>query len=401
MHSIWDATRPSASCPQRPGAFGSNLRNSRERLSHLLFFICRYLTAAFVEMRVRDVKNISVAMAEFPHQISSCAQLPTKLAPDYGVKVASFHVIPENPIDYVMDPATVPNITATAEAIMAVNADAVILCSFSSNNKFMVDYWKTKNWLPKIVIINGIGILPYLNWSNSEYVSGVESWDASSRYPADKYFGRMEDLLPMWQARFPQNPLVFASMNALYTGIALMEAIQKAQSLNEDAVTFALSRLDLDTLKGRIAWSGDRTQLGLAVFLQTLGSEWKTVGPISAKTNSDVTLIYPVPQWNERSYVSRPYSLTAEHGVTVLFAVGIASNIIFFIGLIMYWNHAIIRAASPVFLALVLLGTSILYSAIWVWMPSLVNAATCHLRFWMLVVGFGFVANVVPVLFVC
>lgn len=296
--------------------------------------------------------------------------------------------MPQN-LGAVMAPETVPNITATAERLMADRADAVLLCGYPANTKHIISYWKSKNYLPKMVLINTFGFTDYLDWPDREFMAGVESWDSSSRYPSDAYFNSMDDLLTAWRRRFPDHSLPFGSMNAIYSGIALMEAIKRAGSLNEDDVTFAISRLDIETLKGRIAWAGDHSNLGLASFMQFQNGTMQTVGPLTARS---ARLVYPIPSWEERVYVDRRYSTSMEWGVTVLFVAGILANVVFAIGLFIYWRDPVIRASSPIFLGVILVGTTILYSAIWVWMPTLVSDASCHLRFWMLVVGFGYAA---------
>jgi hypothetical protein len=285
-----------------------------------------------------------------------------------------------------MAPDTVQNITDTANKLMNDKADAVLLCCYPANCKHIVSTWKAQNYLPKLVLLNTFGFSDYLDWPDREYMAGVESWDSSTRYTADVYFGSMDELLSKWNIRWPGFSLPFGSMNAVYSGIALMEAIKRAGSLNEGDVTFALSRLDLETLKGRIAWSGDHANLGVASFMQFQNGSMKTVGPLTARS---ANLIFPIPSWEDRQYIAKPYSLAAEWGVTVLFAVGILTNIVFGAILIKYWSNPVIRASSPIFLVVILVGTSILYSTIWVWMPTLANTASCHLRFWMLVVGFG------------
>eukprot|EP01122_Echinamoeba_exundans_P016055 TRINITY_DN8024_c0_g1_i1.p1 TRINITY_DN8024_c0_g1~~TRINITY_DN8024_c0_g1_i1.p1 ORF type:complete len:797 (+),score=117.56 TRINITY_DN8024_c0_g1_i1:186-2393(+) len=345
----------------------------------------KYMASALSEARVIGVKTLTVAVENIAVHLSSCGSLNTSLARDNDLVVRGSYPIPQN-LGAAMAPDTVQNITDTANKLMNDQADAVLLCCYPANCKHIVATWKSKNYLPKLVLMNTFGFTDYLDWSDREYMAGVESWDSSTRYAADAYFGSMDDLLSKWKSRWPGFSLPFGSMNAIYSGIALMEAVKRAGSLNEADVTFALSRLDIETLKGRIAWSGDHSNLGLASFMQFQNGSMTTVGPLTARS---AKLIYPIPSWDERQYVAKPYSLAAEWGVTVLFVVGILSNIVFGAILIKYWSNPVIRASSPIFLVVILVGTSILYSAVWVWMPSLATTASCHLRFWMLVVGFG------------
>jgi NAD(P)H-flavin reductase len=53
-----------------------------------------------------------------------------------------------------------PNLTAVVDKLIATKSDAVLLCAYPPQVKFMVDVMKTRNYFPKLLVVNSIH-LPY------------------------------------------------------------------------------------------------------------------------------------------------------------------------------------------------------------------------------------------------
>lgn len=223
------------------------------------------------------------------------------------------------------------------------------------------------------------------SYENREYLAGLSQWDLSSRFPPDTYFGSSHDLQVRWKNQFGTD-INSPGAHGLYAGIVLMEAAGRARSTRNDDVEFQIKRMDLSTLKGRLAWTGDNRQVGTSVFVQYVNGSLRTVGPVLAASER---MVYPAPNFSERVANTSVFALGVEYAMTVLQLLGIGANIFFFVFLLRNWNDQIIRASSPIFLSILLLGATLLYAQPWTMMPDVVTGATCHLRPWLLALGFG------------
>lgn len=342
-----------------------------------------FAVPALLEMRVSGAKTISVVTSDIPISIQVCSTVP-RLATGYNVEVKSFDGILDSITEF--QESHRPNLTATVDKLMAVKSDVILICAYPPQVKFMVDLMKTRNYLPKLIVVNNLLNVNFDDYENKEYLAGLSQWDPSARFPTDDYFGTGADLLREWRALFGDEEISSPAAHGLYAGIVIREAILRAKSLDNDLVEFQIKRMDLSTLKGRLAWSGDNRQIGTSVFVQYVNGSLRCVGPVLAATDR---MIYPVPTFPERIPNNAVFALAVEYVMTALQILGICSNIFFFIFLLRNWNEQIIRASSPVFLSFLLLGSTLLYAQPWTMMPSVVTAAACHLRPWLLAVGFG------------
>lgn len=223
------------------------------------------------------------------------------------------------------------------------------------------------------------------DYPNREYITGLSQWDLSARFPPDAYLGPAENLLNRWQARY--NEMISSpGAHAFYAGVVYMEAIKRGKSLDEDDILFHLSRLDIGTLKGRLAWTGEHAQLGTSLFVQYNNGSLRTVGPVQAATER---VVYPAPTWKERVANSATYSMPIDYVMSAIQILGIVLNVVFLVLLLKYWREMVFRASSPVFLCVILLGSTILLAQPWTMIPDAVSDAACHLRPWLLALGFG------------
>lgn len=225
----------------------------------------------------------------------------------------------------------------------------------------------------------------YDDYENRDFLVGLTQWDRSAQFAPDPYFGSVDSLSKLWQQKYNE-PLSSPAIHGLYTGIAFWEAIKNAESLDEEELLFHASRLDITTLKGRIAWTGEHRQLASIFMVQYVNGSLRCVAPLEA---AEETLVYPAPRWSERVLNTAVFHNPIDHAMTALQFLGLLSNLVFFIFLVLYWNDPVIRASSPVFLCIILLGSSFLYAQPWTVIPDYVTTAACHLRHWLLALGFG------------
>jgi hypothetical protein len=97
--------------------------------------------------------------------------------------------------------------------------------------------------------------------------------------------------------------------------------------------------------------------------------------------------IYPAPTWDEREFHFEVFNTQLE--ITVL----IATSIVMFYGLvilmllILYRQDPVVRSASPLFCYIIIIGSLILLSTIYVW-PLQETDFTCMAKVWTLLLGF-------------
>jgi hypothetical protein len=222
-------------------------------------------------------------------------------------------------------------------------------------------------------------------YENREYLAGLSQWDISSRFPPDDFFGTSASLQQRWRELFGDD-ISSPGAHGVYAGVVFREAVLRAKSIDNADIEFQIKRMDLSTLKGRLAWTGDNRQIGTSVFVQYVNGSLRTVGPVLAATER---MVYPAPNFFERVANTAVYALPVEYAMTALQIFGICTNVFFFVFLLRNWNDQILRASSPIFMSILLLGSTMLYAQPWTMMPTVVSASSCHLRAWMLAVGFG------------
>jgi hypothetical protein len=163
-------------------------------------------------------------------------------------------------------------------------------------------------------------------------------------------------------------------------------SIVKSQSNTSQALLDAMSRIQLESFMGTSQFDvdGRQTMLPLMMQLTSSGGEPLVVGPPLAAVDD---LIYPMPTWKERKPSPRPLS-RVEVVALVLMSIGLVTNVVWSILIVIHWNNKRVRASSPVFCLSLLLGGTVAYVSIPTWMPSLVTNLSCSFRAIVLPLGF-------------
>lgn len=99
------------------------------------------------------------------------------------------------------------------------------------------------------------------------------------------------------------------------------------------------------------------------------------------------TMLFPMPTWPERVQTISYMSDTLDIVFTSIAAAGIAISIILIGFVWKFRERKILLAASPLFLIIILVGTILMYLTIFAWLLESRTAA-CHMRFWLLGMGF-------------
>lgn len=270
--------------------------------------------------------------------------------------------------------------------VRASNPDAVIICDYSYGAEFSLNYMRINNWTPKLVGISPINTeVKFQDPSLLNYVVVPSLYSPLARYVPQANFtdsaGYAELVIEKYGV--PSSPMMAESTLA---AMLYLYAIKNSPSNSTDDVMDTLRRSQVVSFMGTSAFdvNGRQTMPSLMMQLTQNGSTTHIVGPPLAAT---ATLIYPIPTWSERAFSPR-WGSSVEIAAVVLMSIGVVSNVIWVLLIVINRENDIIRASSPVFCLTLLLGGTIAYLSILSWMPNFVNNASCSFRALALPLGF-------------
>lgn len=122
------------------------------------------------------------------------------------------------------------------------------------------------------------------------------------------------------------------------------------------------------------------------IVIQSDGSlENEIVYPLGSQTKA---FIFPAPTFTERqNFVWKYFAKTMEIVFTPIVIICILSSLILMILVVQSSGRKAIRAASPLFLQLILAGSVLLYGSYFAWFTQ-TTTVMCHLRIWIVALGF-------------
>jgi branched-chain amino acid transport system substrate-binding protein len=123
---------------------------------------------------------------------------------------------------------------------------------------------------------------------DAENVFGVSWWMPQMAY-SDKVFGSASDYAGLFAKRFPNTEIAYQAAGASQGGLLLQLAIEKAGTLDTDAVRKALQEYKGTTFWGPTEWDETGQNIaGQSVTFQIQKGKIETVYPPSAATASPV-----------------------------------------------------------------------------------------------------------------
>jgi branched-chain amino acid transport system substrate-binding protein len=137
---------------------------------------------------------------------------------------------------------------------------------------------------------------------SANYVFTPTQWSAQARYTT-QYYLTIPQYVAAYRKKFnTQLEPNYLVADATAAGIALEDAIEKANSLQADKVRNALQRLDIQTFYGRIRFGSAGQNPYKPMFVEQIQSlKRQTVWPSEMATTA---ALYPTPDWAIRSGVS-------------------------------------------------------------------------------------------------
>lgn len=231
------------------------------------------------------------------------------------------------------------------------------------------------------------------NWNSYEdiddnllgYITCIVGTTDDTKYKDDG-FGSLNEFKKNYFNKFGNDSIYnsYAELSSLSIRILadiLKLSGTKDQYINRDI----LRRYSTTTFKGIISWNSNHMQNNNGFLLQSNLTNMNIISPYETAT---VEHIYPEPEWFERQYDKNRYK-TAEIVFMTITTLCIVSNFIWAFFILINRNRTTIKAGSPLFLYIILIGSTIAYLYNFVSLPSLSHTVgSCHAKKWLLGVGF-------------
>ena len=196
-------------------------------------------------------------------------------------------------------PAQATDVSAFLTQIKAKNPDVLIASSFFQESLLITKQAKELKLCPKMLAFTVGPALPDFTKSlgkDAEHIYGSEWWLPNMGWRG-RDFGTARDYAKLVKDRLGYEP-GYHTAGGTASGLLLQMAIEKAGSLDTDAVRQALLSLDADTFWGPIAWDDKGTNVkGSSGPIQIREGRVTSVYPAELR---EAAPVYPMPCWDKR-----------------------------------------------------------------------------------------------------
>jgi branched-chain amino acid transport system substrate-binding protein len=130
----------------------------------------------------------------------------------------------------------------------------------------------------------------------AEYALCASQWDASLAYE-DEYFGSAADYAKLFEETY-DSAAPYQAAESTAGVLVFVDALERAGSLDPEAVRDALAATDLMTFYGPVKFdeTGKNTAKPMVLY-QIQDGEYKVVAPAEW---ASAKLVHPMPTWDER-----------------------------------------------------------------------------------------------------
>ena len=132
--------------------------------------------------------------------------------------------------------------------------------------------------------------------SDAEYIYGVPSWAPSLNFKNTAVFGSTAEWIKMFKDKYDYDPDYHVA-SAVADVVAYKAAIEKAGTLDRDAVRDAIANIEVTTIYGPVKFQENGQIGGGTVAIQIQNGEVVAVYPESV---AETAPTYPMPTWEER-----------------------------------------------------------------------------------------------------
>jgi len=204
-------------------------------------------------------------------------------------------------LDIIQLPATVTDASSALATIRSRSPDILITTTVDQNSLVIARQMISTDTNVKLLYQFLGPQLPLFRQTFGPKATGIVGqlyWDEGLKV-TDPFFGTTKNYIEFYNAHFSR-PISYHTVGASACITTYVKAMQKAGSLNPDAVRDALASTDLETVFGRVKFSpegdGDAIVMGAKIG-QVQGGAFEIVSPADSKT-ADV--IYPTRKWSDK-----------------------------------------------------------------------------------------------------
>lgn len=190
-----------------------------------------------------------------------------------------------------------PDFTPMLTKIKSKDPDVFYWVGYAADSIPIVTQCKEVNFNPKLIY----GAPPtwaqgFEKLKESEYVAGLTFWTPDMPSPESKKF------VERFVARFKHKPMSYWAPLAYTNLITVADAINRAGSLDKEAIVKALAQTNYVSPLGRTLKFAPSASIKHQGFTDWVSFQWRSgqmeiVYPESLSTRK---LVYPVPEWSDR-----------------------------------------------------------------------------------------------------
>jgi len=217
-------------------------------------------------------------------------------------------------------------------------------------------------------LLHGIGYADTIDWkTNDNGISSVSLFDQTFY----NYFNVLPDV---------------NVVQPFAAGYAYELVVGKAGTANTNLIPPYFAYISETTIWGNMAFDGYGMDSGRQTLYYQQNSTGSTV-IIYPLGSSNGEIIYPFVNWDSRIFNPTFLGTNEEIVMFALYILEIIYTAVCFGILYKNWERRSIKASSPIFMTIMLIGSLMIYSTVPSWMIW-TDVASCHLRLWFLNLGF-------------
>lgn len=252
-----------------------------------LFDLLRDMEKKGVKVRTIGIVNENTLYGTDANKITK------QYAQEYGYQVV---------VD-IAYPANTSDVTSEVQRIKAANPDVLFQVSYTSDLILFIRTYKQLDYTPQMILGYGAGFVdPQYTKTlgkDADYAITRAAWsaDITAKRPAAKVVAEM------FQQKFGQ-PMTENSARSFTGMLVLADAINRAKSLDPEAIRQALLQTDIPGDQTIMPWQGvkfdEKTHQNIyaqGVNLQIIGGQYYTVWPFDLATRE---IVWPMPKWSQR-----------------------------------------------------------------------------------------------------
>ncbi len=247
-----------------------------------------YTESSLKTLSQAGAKTVVIAYEDtpFPTSVASGAQ---KWSSAYGIEVLAVETYPKD----------IADVSAIMSKFKALNPDVFLGGGHFNDALLFVRSAKELDFNPKAMVMTVGPSNPQLAAElgpDANYLFGPTQWESTMNYKG-QYLGTASEYAQRYQEQWGEPP-TYQAAGATAAALVLQLAIEKAGTLDTDAVRQAMRELDVVTFYGPIKFDATGKNVAKSMgTIQILDGQIKVVAPQAAGVTD---MVYPQPPWQDR-----------------------------------------------------------------------------------------------------